>query len=70
MGHHRNHKIFGLIPTRMSSKNTGRAEAGIVGAACIGIGGPILFKAGETAAKARWLDAAPKIRDNPANAAK
>ena len=67
---HRNHKIFGLVPTKMSSKNVGRTEAGIVGAACMAVGGPILFKGGEAAAKARWLDAAPEIRDNPAKAKK
>ena len=68
--HSRNHKIFGIIPTKMSSKNTGRAEAGIVGAACIAVGGPVLFKAGEAAAVAKWVDADPKTRDNPAKAKK
>lgn len=63
--YHRN-KIFGLIPTKMSSKNTGRTEAGIVGAACLAVGGAALFKAGEDAAVSRWVDAAPEIRDNPA----
>lgn len=59
-------KIFGIVPTKMNKKNTGRTEAGIISAACIAVGGPVLFKAGEAAAVAKWVDADPKTRDNPA----
>ena len=65
---HQINYLFGIIPTRMTKKNTGRTEAGIVGGTILAIGGPILYKTGEHAAEAKWVEVCPEIRDNPAKA--